>query len=152
MRNLHHPNWSGKPYRSRNEAFGQQYIKPEKDPGNHPGYWVIAVVLIVALAVLGFAPLDSKAQTIDYVQRSLNKTIIVERGRTTSIPQSSGGISVITPRKETLSYRQRTRIYIGQSALQCKRNSRSSQATSTSTARRTCGRHSSARRVEGEGE
>lgn len=105
MRNLHHPNWSGKSYRSREEAFGGAYYSKESlpreapDKDNHWGWWLIGLVLLIALVVLALAPLDAKAQAINYVERSLNKTIVVEKNRTYSIPNVNGGVRVISKEK-----------------------------------------------------
>lgn len=77
--NLKHPNWTGKAYRTRDEAFGpaRVYMCKEEIQNNNPAYWVIGIVLLIVLAVLAFAPIDAKAQTtqygtIDYIQRSVD--------------------------------------------------------------------------------
>ena len=109
MQNLHHPNWSGKSHRSREEAFGGVYYSkeslPREDSGNHWSWWLIGLLLLAVLVVLAFAPLDARAQTINYVERSLNKTIIVEKNRTYSIPNDNGGVRVVTKEKR---YGERT--------------------------------------------
>lgn len=98
MRNLLHPNWSGKSHRSREEAYGGKYYSASP-PDNHWGWWVVGLCLLVVLVVLALAPLDAKAQTINYVERSLNKTIVVEKNRTYSIPNDNGGVRVVTKEK-----------------------------------------------------
>lgn len=98
MRNLHHPNWSGKSYRTREEAYGGKYYS-KKPSDNHWGWWLTGLLLLAVLAILAFAPLDARAQVVNYVERSLNKTIIVEKNRTYSIPNGNGGVRVVTKEK-----------------------------------------------------
>lgn len=98
MRNLHHPNWSGKSYRTREEAYGGKYYS-KKPSDNHGGWWLIGLLLLAVLVILAFAPLDARAQVVNYVERSLNKTIVVEKNRTYSIPNGNGGVRVVTKEK-----------------------------------------------------
>lgn len=111
MRNLHHPNWSGKSHRSREEAFGGAYYSkeslPREDTDNHWSWWLIGLVLLAALVVLAFAPLDARAQVVNYVERSLNKTIVVEKNRTYSIPNANGGVRVVTKEKRPDEWKNR---------------------------------------------
>lgn len=111
MRNLHHPNWSGKSYRSREEAFGGAYYSkeslPREDTDNHWSWWLIGLALLAALVVLAFAPLDARAQGVNYVERSLNKTIVVEKNRTYSVPNANGGVQVVTKEKRYREWKNR---------------------------------------------
>ena len=111
MQNLHHPNWSGKSHRSREEAFGGAYYSkeslPREDADNHWSWWLIGLVLLAALAVLAFAPLDARAQVVNYVERSLNKTIVVEKNRTYSVPNVNGGAQVVTKEKRHGEWKNR---------------------------------------------
>lgn len=113
MQNLHHPNWSGKSHRSREEAFGGAYYSKENlprettDKDNHWSRWLIGLLLLAVLVVLAFAPLDARAQAINYVERSLNKTIVVEKNRTYSIPNDNGGVRVVTKEKRHGEWKNR---------------------------------------------
>lgn len=113
MRNLHHPNWSGKSHRSREEAFGGAYYSKESlpreatDNDNHWGWWLIGLALLAALVVLALAPLDARAQVVNYVERSLNKTIVVEKNRTYSVPNGNGGVRVVTKEKRYSEWKNR---------------------------------------------
>ena len=55
MHNLNHPNWSGKPHRSREEAYGPTYwyydLKETRKESNW--WWVLAAICFVALMSLG---------------------------------------------------------------------------------------------------
>lgn len=98
MQNLHHPNWSGKNHRTRDEAFGGRYHSA-RPRGEHWGWWVVGVCLLSLLFFLALAAPDTQAQTINYVERSLNKTIVVDRGQAQTLTNSNGGVRVITKRE-----------------------------------------------------
>ncbi|WNO48474.1 hypothetical protein [Achromobacter phage SE2] len=99
--NLNHPNWSGKSYRSSDEAFGTSnlYLTPKqvnKFSRENPLTWFLGVLLLILLVALCFLPINAKASEIeeiggiDYVQRSLDKVIVVTPTKTFSLPAPRG--------------------------------------------------------------
>lgn len=99
--NLTHPNWSGKSHRSRDEAFGTSglYLTPKQVRKYHrenPIHWFIGILLLIAFVMLCFLPINAKASEIeqvggiDYVQRSLDKVIVVTPRTTFSLPAPRG--------------------------------------------------------------
>lgn len=98
MMNLGHPNWSGKSYRTLREANGpaSEYTRsPRALKRKGKGQWVVGVLLTAALIGLALAPLASRAQTIDYAKRSLNKTIVVSKDRTQTVRNGGDGTTII---------------------------------------------------------
>lgn len=91
-----HPNWTGKSHRSSQEAFGgfQYHERSQRLSTGWGG--VILGVLLILVALAGFIPRESRALTTDYARRSLNKTIVVDKGSTSTRYESSGGTQVET--------------------------------------------------------
>lgn len=101
MKNLSHPNWSGRSYRSSDEAFGTSnlYLTPKQVrqySKENPLHWLLGVILLIMLVVLCFLPFNAKATEIeelggiDYVQRSLDRVIVVSPRATFSLPAPRG--------------------------------------------------------------
>jgi len=61
MANLNHPNWSGKSYRTSQQAFGStKLVIGQKKESKF--WWVLSAVLVILICILAFAPLDAQAK------------------------------------------------------------------------------------------
>lgn len=98
-----HPNWTGKAHRTSEEAFkGFKFQGSFEGPSRGWGGVVIGILLVL-VALAGFIPRTGQAAPIDYAERSLNKTIIVEKGSTSTRYESGGGTQVETRKTRKVS-------------------------------------------------